>query len=54
MAEASVTTLGAAWAMAAAALLGALTLFAAALDGHFTARIEGSRSIGVDRPLGPA
>lgn len=54
MAEASVTTVGAAWALAAAVLLGALTLFAAALDGHLTVRAEGSSPGGLTRPLGEA
>lgn len=47
------TTVPAGWAVAAAAVLGALTVFAAALDGALSARGHGG-SGGVSRPLGEA
>lgn len=45
------TTVAAEWAIGAAFLLGALTLFAAGLDGYATARLEGSARRGAARPL---
>jgi NADH-quinone oxidoreductase subunit H len=52
--EASVTTVGGGWALLAAALLGLFALFAAALDGALTARVEvgaGRSGAGWMRPV---
>ena len=53
MAEASITTVGPGWALAAAALLGGLVLVAAAVDGMLAARGDGAPG-GVGRPFGEA
>lgn len=45
------TTVGPGWALAAAALLGGVVLFAAGLDGVATARAEGRHHGGVTAPL---
>lgn len=47
----TVTTVAAGWAVMAAALLGGLALFAAALDGVATARAEGRDRGGLAAPL---
>lgn len=47
------TTVASTWALAAAAILGGLTLFAGAFDGVLTARREGASGGGM-RPLGEA
>jgi NADH-quinone oxidoreductase subunit H len=54
MAEVSVTTVGPAWALAAAALLGGLVFIAAALDGVLTARGDGAAGGAIGRPFGEA
>lgn len=50
MPDASITTVSSLWALAAAALLGLLTLFAATLDGVLSARAAGDRTSGFSRP----
>lgn len=52
MPDATVGTVPAVWALAAAAILGLLAVFAAVLDGHLAARAEGAGSSGLSRPLG--
>jgi NADH-quinone oxidoreductase subunit H len=52
--ETTVTSVGGGWALLAAALLGLLALFAAALDGLLTARLDaglGRPGAGLTRPL---
>lgn len=51
MPDAAVVTVSAAWAALAAALIGGLALFAAALDSALTARAEGSGPGSAARPL---
>jgi NADH-quinone oxidoreductase subunit H len=54
MPDAMVTTVSPAWATLGAAVLGALALLAAALDGHLAARADGAVSTGLTRPFGEA
>ncbi|MCT2277784.1 NADH-quinone oxidoreductase subunit H [Micromonospora chalcea] len=52
MPESTVTVIPAAWAVGAAALLGLLTIAAAAFDGFLTARVTGAGRSGWSRPVG--
>lgn len=52
MPERAVVTVPAGWAVAAAAILGVLVVFAAAVDGVLTARAAGAGRSGLTGPLG--